>query len=41
MDEKTKILVVDNEEVVRLSHIRTLASVHCNVEVVRDGEALW
>jgi DNA-binding NtrC family response regulator len=41
MDEKTKILVVDDEEVVRLSHIRTLASVHCNVEVVRDGrEAL-
>jgi DNA-binding NtrC family response regulator len=41
MDEKTKILVVDDEEVVRLSHIRTLASIHCNVEVVRDGsEAL-
>lgn len=38
MDEKTKILVVDDEEVVRLSHIRTLASVHCNVEVVRDGK---
>jgi DNA-binding NtrC family response regulator len=41
MDEKTKILVVDDEEVVRLSHIRTLASIHCNVEVVKDGaEAL-
>lgn len=41
MDEKTKILVVDDEEVVRLSHIRTLASVHCNVEVVHNGsEAL-
>jgi DNA-binding NtrC family response regulator len=41
MDDKTKILVVDDEEVVRLSHIRTLASIHCNVEVVRDGnEAL-
>lgn len=38
MDEKTKILVVDDEEVVRLSHIRTLASIHCNVEVVRDGK---
>jgi DNA-binding NtrC family response regulator len=37
MDEKTKILVVDDEEVVRLSHIRTLASIHCNVEVVPDG----
>lgn len=41
MDQKTKILVVDDEEVVRLSHIRTLASIHCDVEVVRDGsEAL-
>jgi DNA-binding NtrC family response regulator len=41
MDAKTKILVVDDEEVVRLSHIRTLASIHCDVEVVRDGnEAL-
>jgi len=41
MEEKTKILVVDDEEVVRLSHIRTLASVHCNVEVVKSGsEAL-
>lgn len=38
MDDKTKILVVDDEEVVRLSHIRTLASVHCNVEVVKTGE---
>jgi len=38
MDDKTKILVVDDEEVVRLSHIRTLASMHCNVEVVRDGK---
>lgn len=41
MDEKTRILVVDDEEVVRLSHIRTLASMHCDVEVVPDGsEAL-
>lgn len=38
MDDKTKILVVDDEEVVRLSHIRTLASIHCDVEVVRDGQ---
>jgi DNA-binding NtrC family response regulator len=37
MDEKTKILVVDDEEVVRLSHVRTLASAHCKVEVVPDG----
>jgi len=41
MDEKTKILVVDDEEVVRRSHIRTLASLYCNVEVVPGGlEAL-
>jgi DNA-binding NtrC family response regulator len=41
MDGKTKVLVVDDEEIVRLSHIRTLASVHCDLEVVRDGnEAL-
>jgi len=37
MEEKTKILVVDDEEVVRLSHIRTLASMHCDVEVVKNG----
>src|SRR5689334_14280363 len=41
MDEKTRVLVVDDEEIVRLSHIRTLASMHCNVEVVASGnEAL-
>jgi len=38
MDENTKILVVDDEEIVRLSHIRTLASTHCRVEVVPDGK---
>src|ERR1039458_4445311 len=38
MDGKTKILVVDDEEVVRLSHIRTLASIQCDVDVVRDGK---
>ena len=38
MDDRTKILVVDDEEVVRLSHIRTLANIHCDVEVVRDGK---
>ena len=38
MDDRTKNLVVDDEEVVRLSHIRTLASIHCDVEVVRDGK---
>jgi DNA-binding NtrC family response regulator len=38
MFEKAKILVVDDEEVVRLSHFRTLSGEHCNVEVVRNGK---
>jgi DNA-binding NtrC family response regulator len=38
MNEKTKILVVDDQEVVRLSLTRTLASDQCSVEVVRDGK---
>jgi DNA-binding NtrC family response regulator len=37
MNTKTKILVVDDEEVVRLCHTRTLASEHCNVETVTNG----
>lgn len=41
MQEKTKILVIDDEEVVRLSHRRILAGDHFNVETVLDGiEAL-
>ena len=41
MNAKTKILVVDDDEVVRLSHLRSLASAHCNVEAVWNGtEAL-
>ena len=41
MDARTKILVVDDDEVVRLSHLRSLTSAHCNVEAVWDGnEAL-
>jgi DNA-binding NtrC family response regulator len=38
MIAKTKILVVDDEEVVRLSYLRTLSGQHCNVDVVADGE---
>ena len=38
MREKTKILVVDDEEVVRQSLTRTLAGEHCNVETVLNGE---
>lgn len=38
MLEKTKILVVDDEEIVRLCLLRTLSGEHCNVEVVRNGK---
>lgn len=41
MDEKTNILVVDDDEVVRRSHERSLKSARCNVEAVWSGiEAL-
>lgn len=38
MIAKTKILVVDDEEVVRLSYLRTLSGQHCNVDAVADGK---
>lgn len=37
MTNKARILVVDDEEVVRLSHLRTLSSEHCKVEAVWNG----
>lgn len=37
MLDKTKILIVDDEEIVRLCLHRTLSSDHCDVEVVRNG----
>ena len=37
MNQKAKILVVDDEEVVRLSYLRALAGERCNVETVRNG----
>lgn len=37
MTEKAKILVVDDEEIVRISLVRTLSGEHCKVEVVRNG----
>ncbi len=41
MITKANILVVDDEEVVRLSFARSLASAHCKVEMVSNGsEAL-
>ena len=39
MDEKTKILVVDDDEVVRRSHLRSLAGANCDVKAVWDGTA--
>lgn len=38
MTDKTKILVVDDEEIVRLSLARTLAGQHCNVQAVTNGK---
>jgi DNA-binding NtrC family response regulator len=37
VDDKTKILVVDDEQVVRLSYLRSLAGSHCKVEEAWDG----
>jgi DNA-binding NtrC family response regulator len=39
MCDKTRILVVDDEQVVRLGLVRTLASEHCSVETVVNGDA--
>lgn len=38
MDKKTNILIVDDEEVVRVSYSRSLAGAHRNVEAARSGE---
>jgi len=41
MDATTRILIVDDDEVVRLSHLRSLTGARYNVEAVWDGiEAL-
>jgi DNA-binding NtrC family response regulator len=41
MNDKANILIVDDEEVVRLSHLRSLVSVDCNTSTAEDGvEAL-
>ena len=37
MNQMRKVLVVDDEEIVRLSHMRTLAGQSCNVEAVHGG----
>lgn len=38
MNAKANILVVDDEEVVRTSYLRVLASGRCQVDAVADGE---
>ncbi len=38
MNAKTKVLVVDDEEVVRRSYVRTLTGESCAVEVAWNGE---
>ena len=37
MNQTTKILVVDDEEVVRLSYLRALSGDSCKVELVKNG----
>ena len=39
MNAKTRILVVDDEEIVRLSHSKVLAGPQCEVETVFNGDA--
>jgi DNA-binding NtrC family response regulator len=38
MSEKPKILIVDDQEVVRLSYRRSLMGTHCDVHVATNGE---
>jgi two-component system response regulator HydG len=38
MSAKTKVLVVDDEEVVRRSYVRTLTNERCRVEVAWNGK---
>lgn len=41
MNDQARILIVDDEEVVRRSHLRSLAKLGCHAEAVADGyEAL-
>ena len=38
MSEKTKVLIVDDEEIVCRSYVRSLAGAQCNVQVAGNGE---
>ncbi len=37
MNDKANILIVDDEEVVRLSHLRSLEGSECNAQAAEDG----
>ena len=37
MNDKANILIVDDEEVVRLSHLRSLRGADCNARAAEDG----
>ena len=39
MNDQANILIVDDEEVVRLSHLRSLAAINCKARVAEDGAA--
>jgi len=38
MNDRASILIVDDEEVVRRSHLRSLASTGCHAEAAADGK---
>jgi DNA-binding NtrC family response regulator len=38
MNDKASILIVDDEEVVRRSHLRSLAGTGCHAEAAQDGD---
>ena len=38
MSDKTQVLIVDDEEIVCRSYLRSLAGAHCNVHVAWTGE---
>jgi len=37
MNDKANVLIVDDEEVVRLSHLRSLEAADCNTRAAEDG----
>ena len=37
MNKKANVLIVDDEEVVRLSHLRSLEGAHCSARAAEDG----